>query len=552
MWLRAMLLLGLSLVFSGLAEAAQLVVQVDNRRPELGEVFGLHLTLVDASSDAPPQLEIDGLTLAFQGTRQSTSRAGGKTVRTFTWSFAATPLAAGPLEIPALEMKVGGETLRSQPLRVEVQPKVDVDGDSSIEGGLDVEEAWLGQVLVYHLEFRTRLRVLDLRWTPPPLEGLIAEQNTETRSDERRAAIDGEAWSIVDLDMPLVAVAAGSRQITPAVLTVDVPSRSASNRPGPMGMRSFSNTKREVFTTKPQTLVVRELPEQGRTERWSGLVGHFNLDVRLSDDQVALGESATLELRLRGDGTLSGFKLPPAPEDAGYSVYDDDPELASAVEGGSFSAQGVWRRAIVPEREGTLELDPIEVQVFDPSKGEYVTLRSAPIRLEVVAGERSDGVSSFASQSLDGRQDVAQLADDILPIHPRVSTGAQLFSPGLAVALGSAPWLLLLGLVLQGAVTARRPAVDPRLELLGRLDAAGEAGLGELEDLLRAALSLRLHRPAAGLDREAVAAGLGGADQQEALQLYDDLSAARYGGGVGEGLRTRVLAFCRRLAKEAS
>ncbi|MCB9746614.1 MAG: BatD family protein [Alphaproteobacteria bacterium] len=550
--IRALTLWLLAGLVAGPAFAAKLLVQVDNAEPELGEVFAVHLTLVDGRADGPPPLEIPGLSLAYQGVRQSATRAGGQTVRTLTWSFAATPLAEGSLIVPPVEMDVGGETLRSEPVRIEVVPKVEIEGDSAITGGLSATEAWLGQVLVYHLEFRTRLRVLDMRWTPPPLEGLVAEQSTSTQSGERRAAIDGKAWTIAEIDMPLVAVAAGSRQVNPAVLTVEVPTRSSNDRPGPLGLRTFTNTKRELFSTQPQKLVVRELPEAGRTEAWSGLVGSFNLDVRLSDEQVALGESATLEVRLRGDGTLTGFELPPAPEDAGYSAYDDDPDLRTRVEGGEFTAEGIWRRAIVPEREGTLELDAVEIQVFDPQVGEYVTLRSPPIRLEVVEGERGDGVSSFTDRGLDGRQDVATLADDILPIHPRVSARSQLFDPRGAAIVGGAPWALLLALLLKDALAGRQRKEDPRRALLRRVDAAGQADLGTLEALLRDALSLHLGRPAAGLDRDAVAEGLQGDARDAALALYDDLSAARYGGGVGEGLRVRVLQFARALIQGAA
>ena len=56
--IRALTLWLLAGLVAGPAFAAKLLVQVDNAEPELGEVFAVHLTLVDGRADGPPPLEI--------------------------------------------------------------------------------------------------------------------------------------------------------------------------------------------------------------------------------------------------------------------------------------------------------------------------------------------------------------------------------------------------------------------------------------------------------------------------------------------------------------
>lgn len=528
---------------SGLARAGQLVVEADTQQLAVGQTIGLYVTFVDVRPDGPPDLSIRGARLAYRGPKQSFVSVNGKSTLTISYTYALTAESEGELVVPALSMKAGGEVLQSRELHLRVKPRASTEGDSSLTASLSAEQAWVGQTLVYSFDFRTKLRVLDRRWTAPTWTGFVPEQIAELEGREYDIAQDGEPWHVVEIGQPLVATTPGAQTIPSAVFTVQVPDRTNTSQ-SPFGRMGFTNVRNEVFTAQPLSVDVRPLPTEGREGSWSGLVGHFTLDASLSESRVKVGDSVTLTVSIDGDGTLSGWKLPEPPTGAGWRAYDTDPEVSAEVEGGVFHTRGLFKRAIVPESPGQLTLDPLELQVFDPSVGGYVTLRTPPLTLSVQPGEQASAVASFAGPG-DARQDVAALGEDILPVHTRVSTSPTRLRPRLAVGVALAPWLVLGGLALTGYRARWTPREDPRKLLRARLDTV-EATPDALESVFREALSLALKRPAAGIDRAALE-GLDGGLREEATAIYADLEASRYGAGASSGLRERVCACARRL-----
>lgn len=531
--------------------AAQLVLDADTERLQVGQTIGLRLTVIDAAlPGAPSWPAVPGAKIAYQGVQQSVVRISGKTSRTVTYTYALTALNEGLINIPAMELNVGGEAIRTDALSLKVSPRATGPSGAKAEASLralgePVQSAYVGQVLVYTMSFRTPEQVLDRRFTPPTFDGLVAEQTRDGELREHRTVIDGEDWSVVQVDMPLVAAAPGERTITPGVMAVQVPELGRSGR-GPA--RAFANVRNEVYSSESLKLTVRPLPAEGRPDDFSGLVGEFALSARLLDDTVATGDSVTLEITLSGDGTLAGFSLPPVAADAGFRAYDDTPTVEARVREGRFTSAAAFRRAIVPERPGTLTLPPVELQVFNPRTGRYERLQTEPLTLNVTPGEGEATLSTFSQGAADQRRDVEAQADDIAPLHPRAKADRALFRPQDPLVLGlvGLPWLGFFGLLARELAQRVKPKADPRRALSQRLNRAEKAELAELLDLFRESLGLALGRPAPALDQDALSA-LPTTHRDEAQRLYADLEAARYGGGADAGLRERTLRLCRAL-----
>jgi hypothetical protein len=175
-------------------------------------------------------------------------------------------------------------------------------------------------------------------------------------------------------------------------------------------------------------------------------------------------------------------------------------------------------------------------------------LSTQPIRLVVTEGEESQAVTSYTGGQVDTRQHVADLADDILPIHARPKLGSQIFNPVSPAVLAPVglPLLALVGLGLRDVAASRGGREDRRKLLRARLKTAKDAG--ELEGVLREALGIALGCPAGAVDRARIEAGLEDALKEEALAIYGDLEEARYGGGaIDEGLAARVIALANKL-----
>jgi hypothetical protein len=158
--------------------AAELVLDADTRSLQVGQTIGLRLTVIDAAlPGAPSWPSVPGAKIAYQGVQQSMVRIGGKTSRTVTYTYALTALDDGEISIPAMELSVGAESLRTEPLVLKVSPRAASPGGAKAEaslraGGEAVKAAYVGQVLVYTMSFRTPEQVLDRRFTAPTLSSI--------------------------------------------------------------------------------------------------------------------------------------------------------------------------------------------------------------------------------------------------------------------------------------------------------------------------------------------------------------------------------------------
>jgi hypothetical protein len=524
------------------ALAARLELALDTPTLQPGQTVALQVQLVDGQARGLPDLEVpDGVDARYSGQATSTVVVNFDTTRIVRYTYALTAGAPGTYALGPARMIVDGRPLESNVVEVTVAPRdPEAPTGSGVSATLSDDTPYLGQVVLFEAEYRRVEQVLDARWTLPEFDGFIDEKTVEGTRKEYATTLEGQQVVVEEITLPLVAVGEGRRAIGRAGVTAQIPVR---RRPRSRRDMFFERTevRTETWTSEPMEVTVQPLPEQGRPADFGGLVGRFSVKATPSSRSVALGESVTVEVRVEGDGTLSGFTLPPLPDDAGLRAYDDEPERAASLAGGRFRTVATFRRAIVPEQEGQLVVPPVRITSFDPVAGAYITVESDPIPLDVRPGEGAGTVTSYAGGDADQRRDVEALGDDILPAPGDASVRDRTLSAALPLALGlpAVPALVLAGLLLSGR--RREAGPDPRAALradLAALPAEPRARLQALERIFRAAAALRLGVPAPGLDRAAVAP-LG----PDADRLYGDLDAARYGGGADADLEARVRTF---------
>ena len=522
------------------ALAADLQLVVDSPKLVVGQSVGLNLQLVGATASGLPEVPVSsGLKLAFAGQSQQMVSVNFQTTRTVTYSFSLTALQEGRFTVGPVRMQVGGQELVADAVTIEVTGRAEpMRADLDVVGALSDPAPYVGEVVTWVMRFRSKAEVSGLSWNPPEFDGFLQEKTVEVGQSSSTVEADGAAWQLQEVTVPLIATGVGAHTISPALLTVSVPD-SGRPRRDRLGF-GFQPTRQERLTTAAVEVNIRPLPTEGRPADYSGLVGTFALQARALPGPVKVGDSVSVDVVLSGNGSLSGVKLPAAPADASYRVYDDAPQLQSRLGPDGFVSSARFKRAIVPTAEGRLTIPPLRLSVFDPDAGAYVTLESEPIELDVAPGDGGGAVTSYASGG-DQRAEVASTGSDILPASADAAIGddrPQSALPG-ALALVVLPGLALLGQSLQ-SLRGRR-AADPARRLrerLSSLPADASARLAALEDLTREAAALRLGRPAPGLDAEAITP-LG----EAARTLYADLLAARYGGGQIDDLERRVRTF---------
>jgi hypothetical protein len=526
----------------GIANAAQITISVGSKDLVVGQTVELTVQVINGSPKGLPELPTGpGLRAQYLGQAQQHVVSNFKSTRVVQFNYRVTAVQAGRWPVGPVDLIVDGQRQAAAPITLSVGEAPQSQGGRPVVASLSDAAPFLGEVVVYRLQYKRSRPIVGVEWTRPSFDGFIEEKVAEPGQREYQIVEDGRQYTIQTVEIPLVAASVGPHTVPPAVVTARYRSQRKQRRRGRGGLddlfgNSALSSRAEIknHTSLAQEIEVRPLPVEGRPVDFGGLVGAFALTAEASGTQVELGESVTLTYRLQGVGTLHGFRLPPAPSDGGFRAYDDSPEIAASLKDGVFLATGVVKRAVVPEAAGVLTVPGLSIPVFDPRTEQYTTLNTLDVRITVLPGEEGAGkVTSFVDEGGDARRAVASLGEDIMPLTApdRLQDATILGAVPLLATLPGVPLLIWLALIANTWLDGRRvdPMVVQRRRLI-TLPAAPEEQLAVLEDIFREVAGIRLGLPAPALDLEAVA-GL----SDEAARIYRALERARYG-GLGAGL----------------
>ena len=183
-------------------------------------------------------------------------------------------------------------------------------------------------------------------------------------------------------------------------------------------MSSRHRVVEETIATKTEVINVRPLPDMGKPENFTGLVGTFDVDADLSKTSLQAGETSTLTLKLHGLGLLDSLGKVQLNLDPKIKVYNDKPETSEKIVSEGLRSQTVYKYALVPSTEGEMDLKSFKLSYFDPDKEEYQTVSKQLGHLKVSPSTDKhvvvgDNINNGGSQ----QQDVKTLTHDLIDIH---------------------------------------------------------------------------------------------------------------------------------------
>lgn len=541
------------------AQQADLIVIT--RELEQGEIGAVRVRVRGDRPTAPPRISVsptDGLNLTFQGQRQQVNIVNGRVSKSYEYTFGIEALDPGSYTLGPAEIEIGTQKILTSAGRVVVRPRRGAQTeDLQARAGFDSETAWVGEVVLYRRTIRSRQRILRDAWTDPPLDGLVPPRDGEPIYAEY--PVQGpEGVTFVKEELhPKIVVEPGTRTVPAAVAKVSI--AAAGGRPSPF-LSTPSRTR--VLPVSASELTVMELPPA--PPGYSGLVGDFRFESRVDRTQAAVGDSINHTVIVRGDGTLERFVLPRPATLEGVRLYDGTPATTARVDSDGYKSEGRYSRVLVPTRPGVLQVEPLKVIAFSPTKGTYVTHEIELPSLEISRGKSGDSVFESFVEDTDGAA---------LPVVEEVPYEGvrEVRSAGAATVwtlTGWVPWTLgLAGLplvalgLLELVVTGRRLGagavarlrrrkereLTPR-QRLSRLPSDPSERLAELDAALRHALARKVGQDVQDLDRAAAIASLPESLRDRIVELTRRMDRARFGGsGSDEGFEVEVKDIIRAL-----
>jgi hypothetical protein len=283
--------------------------------------------------------------------------------------------------------------------------------------------------------------------------------------------------------------------------------------------RGFIDPGQVVDRSTPEiTVTVEDRP--GGPVGYAGAVGQLRYAATLDPETIAFGESAVLTVTLTGRGNLPMVESPSIwPSCEGCETYPPEESSAVTVDASGIHGSRSWRLTVVPRTWGELQLEPVEMAVFDPSGGVFKTQTLGPLKLVVEPPPATPTpVVATAPAAESAEAPVEALPDDEM-----YEIGGRWIWPVAALGIG----ILFGGGVTWFVGRRKKAALPPRMPDQSPADRARELQLA----LERWWLDIRAKGDKKGLqpkmealrkDLEAVRFAPGRADHSETIEDLED------------------------------
>jgi len=422
----AMLILLLGLMLPGMAMSAEVRAFVDRTNASLGESLQLTVSIRGAGGDVDIS-PIRDFKVISRGTSSNYEMINGRTSWEMSYNYTLIPLKEGRLLIPPLRVSTDGEIRQTKEIIVEVVKRGGgkaEDRDLFCEANVSNPNPYEGEQFVYTFKFYTAAQIArGANFQKPSFSGFTAK-NIEGEKTYQ-SVVAGRGYTVSELSYILVPMGPGEKIIEPAVLECNVvKSRSRSGSTfdsffsDPFFGRGSLDPK--ILRTESLKVNVKPLPPYNGDAKFSGLVGRFDIQAKVENNRLKVGDSTTLSLTVQGTGNIMDAEDPEikVPQES-FKVYRDSPEESIQTGANGYSGKKVFRTAIVPVKAGQYFLEPIRIAYFDVSKGQYETRSTQPVSLMVSPSGEKDKPEVFSAPLPGGtsvKKKVEFTGRDILPL----------------------------------------------------------------------------------------------------------------------------------------
>ncbi len=419
----------------------------------VGRPFQLSYTVNQRSRDlrAPEFTDFDVLAGPYTSTSSSTSFINGHRTSSFTQTYTYTLLAqrAGTFTIGPATVKVDGENIQSNGVRITVLPEDEQPGASSrqtggaasAEEGSQSSQANSGQVSSENIFVRTiasKTRVheqeallityklyfanvdvaqLTNNTKLPEFTGFLKQDLEQGEIQTELEHYNGRNYQTAVLYRTvLYPQHSGDIKIDPArfeaVLRVQTQQRVRSIFDDFFG--SYTNVTK-MLTAPGVTVHVAPLPS-GKPAGFSGGVGRFSLTPSISQTELQANEAVTIKLDITGAGNMKLIKTPAVEWPEGFEPYD--PKVTNDFRTTTSGVSGTKsiEYLAIPRSAGEYTIPAVQFSYFDIDQKAYKTLSTPEytIRVKRGAGSANAGqAEENAVISYTQKEDIKQLGTDI-------------------------------------------------------------------------------------------------------------------------------------------
>jgi hypothetical protein len=387
---------------------------------------------VDGVRTEPTLSGLDDFRVSSRGSSSQMRYANGQMSSSKEFTYLLQPLKAGTFTIGPFLVVHKKTTYASDTITLIITKRsasiAETDTTTEREvfviAEVDNLNPYVHEQIIYTFKFYRRVEIGEARLSVvPDFEGFLSKSLGKER--EYRRVINGHTYMVTELSRALFPVKSGVLTIAASTLDCELIIRERRGRGGRLNDSFFDNSffsfnsrrKSKTLRTEPLTVMVHQLPTTGRPDGFGQLVGEFKLSGKLSTTSVPAGDSATLTLRLHGDGNMRGMKTIDLPLLQNVKVYDDKPVFKADQSSKRAGGTLIIKKALVPMEQGGLTIPLVEVSYFNPIEKKYKTTRAGPFTISVLPPRESETLQAVVpGRATVSKEDVEVLGNDVLPI----------------------------------------------------------------------------------------------------------------------------------------
>lgn len=155
----------------------------------------------------------------------------------------------------------------------------------------------------------------------------------------------------------------------------------------------------------PLEVQVKALPEKNKPSDFSNIVGSFTMSATIDTNNVPVGENATLNITIKGNGNFTGIHLPEIHWPHGTEHFDASD--TQHIDDNAYPVIG-YKKFSVPfigSKMGHAEIGPVSFNYFDPADASYKTITVDKLPVEFSkAVNNTESLANIVQEDVTNRK----------------------------------------------------------------------------------------------------------------------------------------------------
>ena len=394
------------------AQTPKLVASVSKNKLGLNQRVKIQFTINKQGADNFQAPNFKNFQIV-SGPSQSISQSwvNGSASFSQSYNYIIKPLKKGEFLIPDASIKLNNKILTSKPVKVIVLDPVDIPKDPNDPNYIAQQNVHLvaeisksspyvgeGIYVEYRLYVSQNISVRDFSYTDSPQYNGFWNQDIKIRGlTTQNGTYNGEQYRYVVLQKALL-IPTKSGKLTIDPIEMDIVIGVPTGRGDFFGNPIVKNITKS-FASAKKFIRSKELPIEGKPESFNGAVGDFNFIVSSSKNILKSNETATVSVKVTGNGNLKLFELPEIKTPSELEVFTPEQKEKINVTSRGIRGSVTKNYTIVPQFKGKYKIPSTEFSYFDLKEKKYVRLTSEDIFVDVLEGKELVTDSDLASNA---------------------------------------------------------------------------------------------------------------------------------------------------------